>query len=62
MINLMEYLPFEHINIISLQVLLEQGNWASLSFILEINSIQHLFLKQQIKWLARLSRKIIALN
>jgi hypothetical protein len=45
LINLMEYLSLGYINIISLQVLLQQGNWASLSFILGINSIQYLFLK-----------------
>jgi hypothetical protein len=45
LISLMGSLPLGYINIISLQVLLEQGNWASLSFILGIVSIQYLVLK-----------------
>jgi hypothetical protein len=45
LISLMGSLPLGYINIISLQVLLEKGNWASLSFILGIVSIQYLVLK-----------------
>lgn len=44
LISLMGALPLGYINVISLQVLLEQGNWASLSFILGIISVQYFVL------------------
>jgi hypothetical protein len=44
-ISLMGALPLGYINIISLQVLLEQGNWASLSFISGIIFIQYFVLR-----------------
>ena len=45
LISLMGALPLGYVNVISLQILLEQGNWASLSFIIGIITIQYFVLK-----------------
>ena len=45
LISLIGALPFGYINVISLQILLEQGKWASLSFIIGIIFIQYFVLK-----------------
>lgn len=44
LISLIGALPLGYINVISLQILLEQGNWASISFIIGIISVQYFVL------------------
>ena len=44
-ISLLGALPLGYTNVISLQILLEQGNWASLSFIFGIIFVQYFVLK-----------------
>lgn len=55
-ISLLGALPLGYTNVISLQILLEQGNWASLSFILGIIFVQYFVLKMIYKiarWLVK---------
>ena len=60
-ISLLGALPLGYTNVISLQILLEQGNWASLSFILGIIFVQYFVLKMVYKiarWLVK-QRKLL---
>ncbi|WP_074724459.1 hypothetical protein [Flavobacterium frigoris] len=65
LISLMGALPLGYINIISLQILLEQGNWASLSFILGIISVQYFVLQSVNKisgWLVNQEKLLLLID
>lgn len=64
-ISLLGALPLGYINVISLQVLVEQGNWASLVFILGIISIQYLvlnFVSKIALWLVNQKKLLVAID
>lgn len=61
-ISLLGALPLGYTNVISLQILLEQGNWASLSFILGIIFVQYFVLKMVYKiarWLVKQKKLLL---
>jgi len=61
-ISLLGALPLGYTNVISLQILLEQGNWASLSFILGIIFVQYFVLKTVYKissWLIKQKKLLL---
>lgn len=64
-ISLIGALPLGYINVISLQVLLEQGNWASLLFILGIVTVQYFVLQTVHKiagWLVNQERLLMLID
>lgn len=64
-ISLISALPLGYINVISLQVLLEQGNWASLLFILGIVTVQYFVLQTVHKiagWLVNQERLLMLID
>jgi hypothetical protein len=61
-ISLLGALPLGYTNVISLQILLEQGNWASLSFILGIIFVKYFVLKMVYKiarWLVKQKKLLL---
>jgi len=61
-ISLLGALPLGYTKVISLQILLEQGNWASLSFILGIIFVQYFVLKMVYKiarWLVKQKKLLL---
>ncbi|OAB25288.1 hypothetical protein [Flavobacterium fryxellicola] len=64
-ISLLGALPLGYTNVISLQILLEQGNWASLSFILGIIFVQYFVLKMVYKiarWLVNQKKLLLFID
>jgi threonine/homoserine/homoserine lactone efflux protein len=64
-ISLMGALPLGYINVISLQILLEQGNWATVSFISGIVFIQFFVLKAVsfgAKWLVEQKKLLMFID
>ncbi|MBG6109710.1 membrane protease YdiL (CAAX protease family) [Flavobacterium sp. CG_23.5] len=65
LISLIGALPLGYINVISLQILLEQGNWASLAFILGIISIQYFVLttvNKIARWLVNQEKLLLLID
>ncbi|MEZ7504795.1 hypothetical protein [Flavobacterium sp. Arc2] len=65
MISLIGAIPLGYINVISLQILLEQGNWASLLFILGIITVQYFVLQTVNKiaeWLVSQQRLLLLID
>ena len=64
-ISLMGALPLGYINVISFQILLEQGNWATVSFISGIVFIEFFVLKAVsfgAKWLVEQKRLLLFID
>lgn len=64
-ISLMGALPLGYINVISLQILLEQGNWATVSFIFGIIFIEFFVLKivsRIAKWLVEQKKLVLFID
>lgn len=65
LISLMGSLPLGYINVISLQILLEQGNWATVSFISGIVFIEFFVLKAVsfgAKWLVEQKKLVLFID
>ncbi|MDD5150286.1 MAG: hypothetical protein PHC28_07350 [Flavobacterium sp.] len=65
LISLMGALPLGYINVISLQILLEQGNWATISFISGIVFIEFFVLKAVsfgAKWLVEQKKLLLFID
>lgn len=65
LISLMGALPLGYINVISLQLLLEQGSWSSFTFILGIITIEYFVLKlvsKIAKWLVAQKRLLLFID
>ena len=65
LISLMGSLPLGYINVISLQILLEQGNWATVSFISGIVFIEFFVLKAVsfgAKWLVEQKKLLLFID
>ncbi|TDD95532.1 hypothetical protein [Flavobacterium cellulosilyticum] len=65
LISLMGALPLGYINVISLQLLLEQGNWATVSFISGIVFIEFFVLRAVsfgAKWLVKQKKLLVFID
>lgn len=65
LISLIGALPLGYINVISLQLLLEQGSWASFTFILGIITVEYFVLKivsKIAKWLVEQNQLLLLID